>query len=279
MQVRRVKQILTGTPAEDGAGVKLSRVLGTARLDYLDPFLLLDEFKSEDAGDYIAGFPSHPHRGFETVTYLKHGRFRHKDSKGNEGLLTPGSVQWMTAGRGIIHSEMPEMSDGLLWGYQLWLNLPSRLKMTEPRYQDIPPERIPEVELAGASVKIIAGEFAQARGPAQAWYPVNYFDVALAPGSSFAHPVPPEMNSFCYLYEGNARFGPAAQSDKVGEGRLIVFDDGETVRGETEKEKAGFLFLAANRIDEPIARAGPFVMNTREELYQAFQDYKAGTLA
>lgn len=277
MKERSVERIIEGMPAEDGAGVKLKRILGTPDLDHLDPFLLLDEFKSANASDYIAGFPPHPHRGFETVTYLKAGNFRHRDSKGNEGSLSPGSVQWMTAGRGIIHSEMPEMKDGLLWGYQLWINLPSRLKMTEPRYQDIPAEKIPSVALDGANVKVIAGEFAGARGPSQTWFPVVYVDVAVSPGGALAVPIPSEMNCFIYLYAGSLLW--AERSEPISSGRMIVAGSGEKIAVRAGFDGAGFILVAGNRIGEPVARAGPFVMNTREEIAQAFSDYRRGTLA
>jgi len=283
MSNRIVSRILEGIPTEEGAGVKLSRLLGTPRLDYLDPFLLFDEFRSDNTEDFIAGFPEHPHRGFETVTYLKRGKFHHRDSNGNEGLLEPGAVQWMTAGRGIIHSEMPEVSEGSLWGYQLWINLPSRLKMIEPHYQDIPAESIPNVEWQGALVTVIAGDFHGSHGPAQPRFPVLYFDVELSPSSAFMHAVPPEMNCFCYLYEGALTAEPAERAGRVsadsGSGRLIILDGGDSVAVKADSEKAGFLFVAGNRISEPLARAGPFVMNTREELYRTFEDYRSGRLA
>ena len=187
MKSRVVEQIVAGIKTTDGAGVNLRRIIGSPELNLLDPFLLLDEFKSDDKDDYIAGFPSHPHRGFETVTYLMHGAFRHRDSKGNEGHLRSGSVQWMTAGRGIIHSEMPEQEDGQVWGYQLWVNLPQKYKMTEPRYQDIPAEKIPVVEENGRMVKIIAGEYDGVEGPAESFFPISYFDVTLEANSSFRH--------------------------------------------------------------------------------------------
>ncbi|MBZ5498577.1 MAG: pirin family protein [Acidobacteriia bacterium] len=198
-------------------------------------------------------------------------------------LLNPGSVQWMTAGRGIIHSEMPEISDGSVWGYQLWINLPSRLKMIEPHYQDIPASRIPVIEWQGARVKVIAGDFHGSNGPAQSRFPVLYFDVDLSRDHTFSHPVPQEMNCFCYLYEGAITLGPEEQPRDVGAdsaaGRMIVLGDGDSLLIRATSEKAGFLLVAGNRIGEPVARAGPFVMNTREELYRAFEDYRSGRLA
>src|SRR5512142_2334572 len=202
---RRVVATLAGMPATDGAGVKLNRVIGQPALPDLDPFLMLDEFGSDDPKAYIAGFPSHPHRGFETVTYMLAGRMRHRDNKGNEGLLGPGSVQWMTAGRGIVHSEMPEQEEGLMQGFQLWLNLPARDKMTAPRYQDIPPEQIPLVRPApGVEAKVIAGELFGGRGPVEAGAtePI-YADVRLAAGAAIDAALPAGHNAFVYVYEGS----------------------------------------------------------------------------
>ena len=275
--IRPVKQTIKGILTTDGAGVNLKRILGTPELDHLDPFLLLDEFKSENPDDYIAGFPPHPHRGFETVTYLLHGKFRHRDSKGNEGLLMPGSVQWMTAGRGIIHSEMPETKDGLLWGFQLWVNLPSDLKMAEPDYQDIPGERIPEVRHDDVKVRIIAGEFAGKRGVTKTRFPIVYLDVHMSPGSTFTHSIPSEMNSFCYVYEGTVNLGPEDNLQRGKEGEMMVFDDGDEVKIVADDSEAKLLFLAANRLNEPVARAGPFVMNSEGELRKAFADYRNGS--
>lgn len=275
--IRAVKQIIRGIPTTDGAGVNLKRILGTPELNYLDPFLLLDEFKSENPDDYIRGFPPHPHRGFETVTYLLHGKFRHRDSKGNEGLLMPGSVQWMTAGRGIIHSEMPETKDGLLWGFQLWVNLPSDLKMAEPGYQDIPAERIPDVRHDDVKVRIIAGEFAGTTGPAKTQFPIVYLDVHMSSASTFTHSIPSEMNSFCYVYEGTVNSGPEDDLQRGKEGEMMVFGDGDTVRIVADDSEAKLLYLAANRLNEPVARAGPFVMNSEGELRKAFTDYRNGS--
>ena len=198
MRARRVVRVIRGRETSDGAGVRLLRTLGGPELDHLDPFLLLDEFKSDDRDDYIAGFPDHPHRGFETVTYMLAGRMRHRDSRGNQGDLGPGSVQWMTAGRGLVHSEMPRQEDGLLWGFQLWVNLPSAEKMTEPRYQDIPPERVPVAEASpGATVRVVAGRVAGVEGPVGgiATRPL-YLDVSLAAGAAFVQALPAGDNAF-----------------------------------------------------------------------------------
>jgi len=280
MSERRVVKIVTGQPTSDGAGVRLRRVIGTQDLDHLDPFLLLDEFKSDRPDDYLAGFPDHPHRGFETVTYMLAGSMRHQDHVGNRGELIAGSVQWMTAGRGIIHSEMPQQKDGLMWGFQLWVNLPARDKMTAPRYQDVPPEKVPTVALAdGASARVLVGEAGGVSGPVNgvATQPL-YLDVTLAPRGHLSHGLPTGHSAFAYVYDGRARFGPLEDSTEVAAGQLAVLGDGELVNVATSDGTARFLLLAARPLREPIARYGPFVMNTREEILQAVQDYQRGTL-
>ncbi len=280
MSERRVVKIVTGQPTSDGAGVRLRRVIGTQDLDHLDPFLLLDEFKSDRPDDYLAGFPDHPHRGFETVTYMLAGSMRHQDHVGNRGELIAGSVQWMTAGRGIIHSEMPQQKDGLMWGFQLWVNLPARDKMTAPRYQDVPPEKVPTVALAdGASARVLVGEAGGVSGPVNgvATQPL-YLDVTLAPHGRLSHGLPTGHSAFAYVYDGRARFGPLEDSTEVAAGQLAVLGDGELVNVATGDGTARFLLLAARPLREPIARYGPFVMNTREEILQAVQDYQRGTL-
>ena len=206
MSERRITRRIRGMDTSDGAGVKLKRIIGQPGLDMLDPFLLLDEFGTDRAEDYIAGFPNHPHRGFETVTYMLDGRMRHKDNHGNEGLLVPGSVQWMTAGRGLVHSEMPEQEEGRMRGFQLWVNLPAKDKMTAPRYQDIGPERIPVVHpAAGVEVKVIAGELAGASGPVEGIVtaPV-YLDISLQPGAQFTLDLPAGHHGFAYVFEGES---------------------------------------------------------------------------
>ena len=281
MSTRRVVRIFTGQPTSDGAGVRLTRVIGTAALDHLDPFLLLDEFKSDKADDYLAGFPDHPHRGFETVTYMLAGAMRHRDHAGNQGELVAGSVQWMTAGRGIVHSEMPRQKDGLMWGFQLWVNLPARDKMTAPRYQDIPPEKIPEVELSvGVRARVIAGEAGGVRGPVEglATRPL-YLDVRMGAGARVSLDVADGHNAFVYVYEGRVAVddGSGGTQD-VGAGQLAVLSDGDAVTATTTGSPARFLLLAARPLGEPVARYGPFVMNTREELVQAAEDYRSGRL-
>jgi quercetin 2,3-dioxygenase len=257
--------------------VKLKRIIGTQELNQLDPFLLLDEFKNDNPDDYAAGFPDHPHRGFETVTYMMAGSLTHRDSKGHEGHLTPGSVQWMTAGRGIIHSEMPEQADGLAWGYQLWLNLPGKLKMTDPKYQDLASEKLPVVGTDRKRVKILAGEYEGSKSPGKSFIPFTYFDVQLMPGMVFNHPAPLNQNAFIYVIEGNVKAGPEAKPSSLKSGCLGVLGEGDSVRFESgENKPAHFLFASAQKLNEPVVRGGPFVMNTMGELKQAFYDYQTG---
>ena len=277
--VRTVEGVVRGQPSSDGAGVKLLRVIGSAALPDLDPFLLLDEFHSDEADDYIAGFPAHPHRGFETVTYMLAGRMRHGDNQGNKGLLGPGSVQWMTAGRGIVHSEMPEQEAGLMWGFQLWVNLPARDKLTAPRYQDIAPELIPEVQPPGFKVRVIAGEFGGVRGPVQAptTAPV-YLDVRLDAGRGFEASLPESHNAFVYAYEGAATVGEEASTKAVNRGELAVLSRGSLLRASADGGAARFLLVAGRPLNEPVARYGPFVMNTQAEIRQALVDFQSGRL-
>jgi len=275
--IRDIERIIQGQDTSDGAGVKIKRVIGTQEMNQLDPFLLLDEFKNDDPEDYAAGFPDHPHRGFETVTYMLAGSFTHRDSKGNEGHLTAGSVQWMTAGKGIIHSEMPEQTEGLAWGYQLWLNLPAKLKMTEPKYQDLVSEKLPVVEKAGAKVKVLAGEWGGAQSPGKSFTPFTYLDVTLSPGSSFQAPAPGDRNSFLYVFQGKAKTGSPAAPTYVKEGFLGIYGKGGAVQVQAP-EGARFLFASAQKLNEPVVRGGPFVMNTLGELKQAFYEYQTGVL-
>jgi len=277
MSFKKALKFVPGEETSDGAGVKLKRMIGTSDLNFLDPFLMLDEFKNENPDDYIAGFPSHPHRGFETVTYLIAGKMRHKDSKGNEGLLTPGSVQWMTAGKGIIHSEMPEMENGLIWGYQLWVNLPAKLKMSEPRYQDIMPDKIPVYKKDGLEIVVIAGSYEGVSGGAHTAIPIQYFDVKLSRSSKFEMDIPREMNSFVHVVSGEIFIGEDEMP--AGRGVLSVLGEGDRVLVGSKDEEARFLFLAGMPIGEAVARGGPFVMNTRDEIIQAFRDYESGNFA
>ena len=276
--VRTVSRTIRGRATSDGAGVKLTRVIGGAELPDLDPFLLLDEFRSDDPGDYLAGFPDHPHRGFETVTYMLAGRMRHADNKGNTGLLRAGSVQWMTAGRGIVHSEMPEQEDGLMWGFQLWVNLPRKDKMSAPRYQDIAPERIPEVDLgSGARARIIAGRLAGIEGPVRgvATEP-QYFDIALPAGSSASIALPSTHHAFAYPYEGAVRIGAGADATVLARGELGVLTRGESVTIVASDGACRLILVAGRPLDEPIVRYGPFVMTTREQIREAIDDYSQG---
>jgi redox-sensitive bicupin YhaK (pirin superfamily) len=274
---RQVAHVVRGRPTSDGAGVKLTRVIGQPGLDMLDPFLMLDEFRSDQANDYIAGFPSHPHRGFETVTYMLAGRMRHGDNQGNSGLLTAGSVQWMTAGRGILHSEMPEQEDGLMWGFQLWVNLPAKDKMTTPRYQDIAPERIPQVELAkGVSARVIAGSAGGVTGPVQAEATAAvYLDVRLEPGTQTELEIPAGHNAFVYVYEGQARVGDGSRSELL-RGDLGVLEHGDHVRISAPQAAARMIVVAGRPFNEPVAKYGPFVMNTQQQIVQAIEDFRSG---
>ena len=272
--IRPIRQRLRGQATSDGAGVRLTRVIGTSQMPELDPFLMLDEFGSDRPGDYIAGFPSHPHRGFETVTYMLDGRMRHKDNHGNEGLLMPGSVQWMTAGRGIVHSEMPEQDHGLMRGFQLWVNLPAKDKMGAPQYQEFAAERIPEVqEQQGVRIKVIAGRVGEVEGPVRqpATDPL-YLDIALAGQARFEHAIAAGHNVFAYVYEGEADFA----GTRVGKGELVVFGEGEGVAVSGVAGQSRLILVAGRPIKEPVARYGPFVMNTQAEIMQAVRDFQAG---
>ena len=274
----RVVRTLKGMPASDGAGVKLTRVIGSPQLDMLDPFLLLDEFGTDQPDDYLAGFPEHPHRGFETVTYMLDGRMRHKDNHGNEGLLVPGSVQWMTAGRGLVHSEMPEQQEGRMRGFQLWVNLPARDKMVAPRYQEFAPDRIPEVAPAeGVRVKVIAGVVDGVRGPIEqpATDPL-YLDVALQPGATWTHALPDGHNAFAYVFEGAAEIGEGEEARSLKTHELAVLGGGERLVVRPVDAQARLIVVAGRPLGEPVARHGPFVMNTREQLMQAFVDFQEG---
>ncbi|HVT04763.1 MAG TPA: pirin family protein [Thermoanaerobaculia bacterium] len=275
---RSVETIVRGTPASDGAGVQLLRVLGQNLQRRLDPFLMLDEFRSDDPNDYGAGFPDHPHRGFETVTYMLAGRMRHKDNAGHEGLLATGGVQWMTAGRGVIHSEMPEQENGLMHGFQLWLNLPSGSKMIPAWYRDIAASEIPEITTeAGVMVKVVAGTANGATGAMsrETTEPL-YLDVHLPAGASYDTIIDPEANSFVYVYEGEIEAGSSARHVSARQMALLGNEkdtNGVTLRAITA---ARALIVAGRPLREPIAQYGPFVMNTTEELEQAFHDYRSG---
>jgi len=277
--IREVKQVVNGLKASDGDGVQLTRIIGSPDLNALDPFLLLDAFGSDQPQDYIGGFPSHPHRGFETVTYMLAGKMRHKDNAGNEGVIEPGGVQWMTAGKGIIHSEMPEQEDGLLAGFQLWVNLPAKDKMTEPKYQERIAEEIhQEIRDDGSKLKVIAGTTEQGtEGVIQNEF-VNpiYWDVELPAKVNFTDVVTEGHNAFIYVIEGQVKIGTAEH--QINSGQLAVLDDGNQV-SVFSNEASRFLLIAGKPIGESIERAGPFVMNTKAEIQQAFRDYHTGRFA
>ena len=274
----RVQRTIRGMATSDGAGVRLTRVIGGPSLPDLDPFLLLDEFGTDRAEDYIAGFPSHPHRGFETVTYMLDGRMRHKDNHGNEGLLTPGSVQWMTAGRGLVHSEMPEQESGQMRGFQLWVNLPARDKMTDPKYQEFAPDRIPLAQPApGVQVKVIAGQVGDTVGPiVQPATDPLYLDVQLDAGTAWDYVLPEGHNAFAYVFEGELTIGDGDDARPVDRQEMAVLDGGELLQLRAGAGGARLILVAGRPLREPVMRHGPFVMNTRQELMQAFVDFQEG---
>ena len=276
---RSVERLVQGHATSDGAGVKLVRVLTQDLQRRLDPFLMLDAFGTDNPGDYIGGFPDHPHRGFETITYMLQGRMRHRDSAGNEGLLVPGSVQWMTAGRGVIHSEMPEQQDGAMEGFQLWLNLPARNKLQPPWYRDISAAEVPEWQADGVTARVIAGHSHGVAGAVQreGTEPL-YLDLHLAPDTHFAQAVPDTHNALLYVYRG----GLTAGATGVRKQRMAIFantpgTDGIELTAGPEGARA--ILIAGRPLGEPIAQHGPFVMNTHAELVQAVQDFQSGRLA
>ena len=273
----RALRTLRGQATSDGAGVQLTRVIGGPALPDLDPFLLLDEFGTDRPEDYLAGFPEHPHRGFETVTYMLDGRMRHRDNHGNEGLLTPGAVQWMTAGRGLVHSEMPEQQEGRMRGFQLWVNLPSKEKMAEPRYQEFPSENIPVVRPAeGVSVKVIAGVVGDARGPiSQPATDPLYLDIGLAAGRSWEYGLPEGHSAFAYVFEGEAAIGEGDDMRKLGTHEMAVLGGGDLFKA-TAAGDTRLILVAGRPLREPVVRYGPFVMNTKQEIMQAFVDFQEG---
>lgn len=278
---RNVVSLSKGMPASDGGGVKLTRIIGAPGLEQLDPFLLFDVFRSDRAADYIAGFPPHPHRGFETVTYMFAGRMKHEDNAGHAGVIESGSVQWMTAGRGIVHSEMPQQESGMMWGCQLWVNLPAADKMTAPRYQEHSADNIPTEQRDDARLKVIAGKTSGGTEGVVRDVAVAplYFDMLLQPGAQVVEPVPSTHNVFVFAVDGNPQIaGSSAQeATTVAEGSVAILGDGDQVTVTNSGAAASRLLLVAGRrLNEPVARAGPFVMNTREEVMQAFADYQAG---
>ena len=271
---RKIKYLVEGVQTSDGAGVNLTRIIGSPEFNMLDPFLLLDEFGSDNPDDYIAGFPPHPHRGFETVTYMINGKFHHKDTAGNEGHLTDGGVQWMTAGKGVIHSEMPEQTAGVMRGFQLWLNLPKEKKMIEPAYHDIQADQIPSVPLIDGQVKVISGEYKSTIGPGRPHTGVLYLDVHLNKKCNISIPIEKNWNSFVYVYEGEIK-----ADNIITKGTLAVLETDGSFECESMIDDTKFILVAGEPIDEPVARGGPFVMNTRGEVMQAFDDYHSGKLS
>ncbi|MFT2098148.1 pirin family protein [Marinomonas sp. 2405UD66-6] len=280
MTNRSLVQHYPGIKAFDGAGVKLTRILGSPQIDMLDPFLLLDCFESDEPNDYLGGFPTHPHRGFETVTYLLNGRMKHKDSVGNEGVIEAGGVQWMTAGKGILHSEMPEQEEGLLKGFQLWVNLPASAKMIEPAYQEYSPETTPiERHENGTEIRVIAGETNQGTfGPVVNHYTSpTYMDIRLPAHADFEQKLPMDHNAFLYVIEGDVNLSDAQGDTRTLNTRQLgVLTKGDQVSLKSGNDGAQFLLIAGQPLNEPVARGGPFVMNTKAEILQAFNDFNRG---
>ena len=273
-----IKKIVKSIETSDGAGVKLKRSIGTPEADYIDPFLMLDEFGSTNKDDYVAGFPPHPHRGIETVTYMLKGKFEHEDSTGAKGIMSSGDVQWMKTGRGIIHSEMPAMSDGKLLGFQLWINMPAKFKKNKPEYIYIKNEELGAYSDDEKVVKVIAGKFKDIEGPEKNHNvePI-YFHIILKNEKEFSCEVPEEHNSFIYLLKGQIKVGNN-DHEKTNDSNLILLKQGKNLLIRAEKESE-FLFIAGKPIGEPIARGGPFVMNTKTEIIEAINDYQNGTFA
>ena len=274
-RTRGVERLVRGQATSDGAGVRLTRVLTQDLQRRLDPFLMLDAFRNENPEDYIGGFPDHPHRGFETVTYMIAGRMRHRDSAGNEGLLGPGGAQWMTAGSGLIHSELPEQEAGLMEGFQLWVNLPARDKMCAPSYRDIPSAQIPELRTPeGVTVRVLAGACQDVPGAVQRPdTAVLFLDVHLPAGSRFFQPLPAGHNAFTYTYRGRVRVGDTEVPDRH---MAILANDGAEGVAIDAGEDAKMLIVAGQPLREPIVQYGPFVMNTRAEIERAFVDFQQG---
>jgi redox-sensitive bicupin YhaK (pirin superfamily) len=280
-QPRKVLKIVKPQPVIEGAGVRLKRSIATATLDHLDPFLLFDHFGSDNPQDYIKGFPMHPHRGIETVTYMINGHVNHKDSIGNSGSIGSGDIQWMTAGGGIMHEEMPQPGQEEMVGFQLWVNLPAELKMTTPRYQDITADQIPEVAREdGVKIKVIAGQVDGVQGAVTEIYAdPSYLDVSIPASGSFSHPVEKGHTAFAYVFEGRGIFGTGdgGSENTVSQPGLVIFGDGDYIQAGAANEPVRFLLTSGKPLNEPIARYGPFVMNTQEEIQQALEDLRNGT--
>ena len=280
-QPRKVIKIIEPQPVLEGAGVRLKRSIATRTLDHVDPFLLFDHFGSSNPEDYIKGFPMHPHRGIETVTYMIEGYVDHKDSIGNSGSISDGDVQWMTSGSGIMHEEMPQAQQGEMMGFQLWVNLPASLKMMTPRYQNINSNQIPVIDREdGVRIRVIAGEVDDVRGPVtEIVADPTYLDVTIPPDGSFSHPVKQGHAAFAYVFEGGGSFNITSEENggTISQPRLVVFGDGDYVKANTANQTVLFLLISGKPLNEPIARYGPFVMNTQAEIEQALADLKNGT--
>jgi len=277
---RKIKKIIAPQTTMEGAGVEVKRSIGSSELKHFDPFLLLDHFELYGAEQHIPGFPMHPHRGIETVTYILDGEVNHKDSLGNAGTIREGDIQWMTAGKGIIHEEMPKQKNGRLNGFQLWVNLPAKLKMTKPMYQEIVSSQIPIVTLEkNIKIRVISGEVYGTIGPVTeiAAYP-KYLDVFIPQNTSFEYNIQKDHSAFAYVFEGSGIFGHFNDEEKpVPNPKLVVFENGELIKVQTSDDPVRFLLVSGKPINEPIVWYGPFVMNTREEIMQAFRDYEQGT--
>jgi redox-sensitive bicupin YhaK (pirin superfamily) len=276
---RTITRKLPGMPTEDGAGVKLTRMVGTPELSHVDPFLMLDVIRSDDPTGYLAGFPEHPHRGFETISYMIQGSMKHRDNHGGEGLISDGGVQWMKAARGVVHSEMPAQSDGALFGFQLWLNLPAAEKMDMPWYRDIPAAEIVDLALEdGAHAKLIAGSWNGKTGPGPQRTTAPFFADVSVPAYGHADiPVPEGHAGFVFVFEGAASFGPDGEGQTVRDGEIAILGEGGALHVTGLAKPARFLIVAGKPLREPIAKYGPFVMNTPEEIQTAISDFRAGT--
>ena len=280
-QTRKIARIVEPITVMEGAGVRLIRSIATSELDHVDPFLLFDHFGSKDPADYMKGFPMHPHRGIETVTYMISGHVNHKDSIGNSGSITDGDVQWMTSGRGIMHEEMPQPHEDEMIGFQLWVNLPASLKMTKPRYQNITSEQIPQIQHEdGTKIRVIAGEVDGVSGPVKEIFAdPTYLDISIPSNKMFSHPIERGHAAFAYIFEGEGLFesGDAEAGKPIPHPRLILFGDGDQVSVRAADPGARFLLVSGKPLNEPIARWGPFVMNTQEEIEQTLGEIKNGT--
>lgn len=276
MALRGISKIITGRHTMDGAGVKLFRLFSNSEAHLLDPFLLLDSFGSDNPADYIAGFPWHPHRGIETVTYMINGEVEHGDSLGNKGVIKSGEIQWMTAGSGIIHQEMPKKTQGKSIGFQLWVNLPAKEKMCHPTYRGITADEIKETKIGDAAAKVVCGKVNGVTGPVHGLFiEAEYLDITLPAGKKMSHKTNPSYNAFAFVYEGTALFGD--EKTPVKHGQVALFGEGEDVSVTTKDSPAKFLLVSGKPLREPIAWGGPIVMNTQEELQHAFEELQAGT--